>query len=402
MNAARDGEDQLIGRLRAEVARHPPERRPVQRATAQFHLGIALTGRGRLAEAERALREAAALFAPSLPVEHAKAVNALGAVLRETGRPGDAAAAFAAAARAFSGQGLDAEEGAAVFNLGLARLAQRDLEAACDCFEHARGLLHAPPQAAAASRELGGALLAAGRVDDAIAALEEAVRLSDRARDLPGLGAAANALGLALLAAGRATDAVASLRSALGASPRSIRPESWAMVQANLALAYERTDEAARARVAARQALGTPDAPAAVRAQAAAAERRLGADAGDVLAVLAAEPREAWADVVRQELGWLLDAEPDARRRHAAAWARALGAGGEYATELAEAWLGAVLEVPPHGAEQAIRSLVEATATLEHERAEVARAAVRRALPRFHPPQWQRLEELFARVAGPA
>lgn len=395
MRDDRAANEELIGRLRADVARHSPERYPLQRASALFHLGIALTSRRELGDAEQSLREAAALFAPHLPVEHAKVINVLGAVLRDTGRAEQAAAAFAAAARIFSGHDLTAEEGAAVFNLGLVRSSQSDLQAACDCFEYARAQLEAPPQAAAASRELGCALLAAGRVDDAIGALQDAVALSERAHDLPALAAAANALGLALLSAGRATEAVASLRTALGASPRSLRPQSWAMAQANLALAYERTEEHARARVAARQALGAPDAPAAVRAQAQETQMRLGVEPCDFLEVLDADPRDAWPELVRQEVAWALDADAGARRSQAAAWARALATGGERASALGEAYLGAVLEIPHDRTAEAIDALVEAIESLPTEDSERARIVVQRALPCFHLPQWQRLEHLF-------
>src|SRR5215212_11475176 len=90
---------EAIEELEERLARFPPERYPVQHATAQFHLGVALANAGRPAEAERALHVAARLFAPDrLPTEHAKATNALGAALRLAGRLDEAAAAFSRAA----------------------------------------------------------------------------------------------------------------------------------------------------------------------------------------------------------------------------------------------------------------------------------------------------------------
>ncbi|HEV2820418.1 MAG TPA: tetratricopeptide repeat protein [Solirubrobacteraceae bacterium] len=394
---------QLVDQLRGEAARHPPAQYPVQRATAQFHLGVALTAVGELAEADAVLREAARLFHGRLPVEHAKAANALGVALRDGGRLEEAAVAFAAAAEVFAGQRLGAEEGAAWFNLGLVRRAQADPGDARACFQRARGLLDRPAETAAATRELGATLLDTGLIDEAVATLQEAVELSDRAGDLHALSAAANALGLALLAAGRADEAADALGQALGNSPRSVRPESYAMVQANLALAHEQRGATARARLAARHALGVPTAPAPVRDQAAAILQWLKADPGDVLAVLDSEPQDAWPRLVRDELAWWLDAEPTVRRPHAAAWAARLAAeDNNNADKLAEAWLGAVLEVPPEGTEEAIGALVEGIGGLPPDQAERGHALVQRALPRFHLPQWQRLERLFARARAGA
>lgn len=392
------GRSELLHHLRGEAARHDPAQYPVQRATAQFHLGVALTAAGQLAEADGVLREAARLFHGRLPVEHAKAANALGVALRDGGRFEEAAVAFAAAAEVFAGQDLRAEEGAAWFNLGLVRRAQHDPGDARACFQRARGLLDRPAETAAAARELGATLLEAGSIDDAVATLQEAVELADRAGDLPALAAAGNALGLALLAAGRADEAADALGQALGNSPRSVRPESYAMVQANLALAHEQRGATARARTAARHALGVPTAPPPVRDQAAAILERLGADPSDVLAVLDAEPQDAWPRLVRDELAWWLDAEPAVRRPYAAAWAARLGAEDEDAADLAEAWLGAVLEVPPQGTEEAIGAIVEGLDALAPDQAQRGHAVVERALPRFHVPQWQRLEELFSRA----
>ncbi len=69
---------------------------------------------------------------------------------------------------------------------------------------------------------------------------------------------------------------------------------------------------------------------------------------------------------------------------------------------MAEAWLGAVLEVPPEGTEEAIGALVEGIAALPPDQSERGHAVLQRALPRFHLPQWQRLEGLFARARAGA
>src|SRR5919201_5238471 len=99
-----------IEELERRLARFPPERYPVQHATVQFHLGVALVNAGRPAEAERALQIAARLFSPDrLPAEHAKTTNVRGAALRLAGRLDEAAAAFVQAADEFQAAGLQVE-----------------------------------------------------------------------------------------------------------------------------------------------------------------------------------------------------------------------------------------------------------------------------------------------------
>src|SRR5215218_4659214 len=87
-----------LAQLRERRDRYPPGRYPVQHATAQFHLGAALTNAGRLEEARAALDVAVELFdRMEMGEEHGKALNALGAVLRMAGRLPEASAAFARA-----------------------------------------------------------------------------------------------------------------------------------------------------------------------------------------------------------------------------------------------------------------------------------------------------------------
>ncbi|TQM11096.1 tetratricopeptide repeat protein [Pseudonocardia kunmingensis] len=246
--------------LRARLARYPADRYPIQHATASFHLGFALTEAGRFIDAERALAVAAELFDPDrMPAEHAKALNARGAALRAAGLPDAAAGCFQRASAAFAALGQPLEHGAALFNLGLAR---RDLgEDPIEDFRRAQEQLdpdRVPAHASAAARELGAALLTAGRSAEAAPVLAEAIALADRGGDLAGLGAAANTLGLVHLALGATAEAIEVLHSAVGAHPRTVRPDGHAMAKANLALAHERAGDTVRARLAARQALGFP------------------------------------------------------------------------------------------------------------------------------------------------
>lgn len=394
---------ELITELEARLIRHPPDRYPIQHATDQFHLGATLTDAGRLDEAEAALDTAARLFGPdTLRTEHAKATNARGAALRLAGRLEEAATAFDHAAAVFDTTELPLEQGAALFNLGLVRRELGETDAATRCFEQARERFEsgtAPTQTAAAAREHGATLLAAGELDAARRSLEEAVDLADRARDTPGLGAASNALGLTLLAQDRAAEAIEAFRTAVGAHPRTLRAEGFAMAQANLALAYERADDRARARLAASQAVGAPAAAEPVRTQAARTLDRLGHEPGAVLPVLDLDPPDRWPLVLREELSRWVDADAAAREAEARAWIEGQLARRGVAPDLAEAWLGGLLEQPPEAMESLIRATVVALSRVEQDPAERFRSQVSRAMVRFHIPQWTRLQETFNRIA---
>jgi tetratricopeptide (TPR) repeat protein len=394
-----------IAVLEGRIELYPAARYPVQRATALFHLGLALTGADRPAEAAVALREACELFDPErLPVEHAKAQNALGAALRARGAPAAAAAAFDDAAARFAAAGLGAEEGAARFNLGLVLRATGRADEAREALAAARALLPAessPEHSAAAARELGAALLEAGEIERAVELLSEAAELAERAGDRAGAGAARNARGLAELARGRAQAAVDDFRAAAHAHPRGVRPADHAMAKANLALAYERCGQAAHARLAARQALTAGEVPEPVRAQADATIARLGARPGDVLDVLAAAPAGERTGIVRDEaVRWAVE-PADIRRAEALAWTRSQTARPEgEAVDLAELLLGVMLELPPERMETLIAALLESLAGLPPAARESFRSTTSQAMARFHVPQLMRLRDTFERIAG--
>lgn len=394
---------EAIGELELRLSRYPSDRYPVQHATVQFHFGVALTNAGRLAEAEQALAVAARLFDPGrLPTEHAKAINACGVVHRLSGRPGAAAEAFRRAAEAFGAAQLPLEQGAALFNLGLVQRELGDADGAVASFELARERLDprsVPTEAAAVARELGATLLGAGRLDDAVDVLEVAVALARRAGDLAGLGAAANVLGLTRLAEGHVTEAVEAFHTAVAAHPRTLRPGEFAMAKANLAVAYERAGDQARARLAAIQAAGTPAAAEPVLAQAKGVLERVGRQPGALLEVLDREPSGGWAVAVREELARWLDADAAERRAEAGAWIDGLLARPAVGPGLSEIWLGALLELPGEAMEALIRSTLEALAERDEARAARFRSEVSRVMARFHVPQWQRLADSFNRAA---
>jgi tetratricopeptide (TPR) repeat protein len=381
----------VIEELEQRLLRFPADRYPVQHATAQFHLGVALTNARAPEEAQPALERAIALFAEvGLEPERAKALNALGAALREAGEIDRAAEAFAEAADAFAEQQLPLEEGAARFNLGLVRRDPEELQCARALFGEGR----AGAQAAAAERELGAVLLEQGDVDEAAVVLEQAASLSERAGDEAGRGAAVNALGLACLAAGRTTDAIELFRLAVACHPRSVRPADFAMAKANLALAYERGRDAARARLAARQALGVAEAPTSVAQEAEGVLARLGPVSDDLAAVLDDEREERRGAIVREEVVRWSDAVPVQRLADAELWVEAQLA----RPELAESWLGSLLELPPDAMERVIRSALEALASRGADDAERFRLDIVAASVRFHVPQLERLRATFERI----
>lgn len=397
-------DDGPVGQLEERLRRYPAERYPVQHATAQFHLGVALADLGELDGAEAALVRAAELFDPrALSSEHGKALNALGSVLRMAGRPEQAAKVFLRAAAAFQAADVPGERGAACFNLGLVRREMDDIQGATAVFAEARRLFeegNAPAYAAAAARELGGVRFAAGDLDAAREVLEQSVDLAARAGDEAGAGAAANVLGLVELAAGRPREAVDAFAVAAAAHPRGVRREEHAMAKANLALALEAAGEQRSARIAVRQALGVRSAPAAVRAQAEAALGRLGAEADDVVAVVEEEQDSgARIAIVREELARWLDARDAERPAEAGAWIDAQLARPAASVALAEAWVGGLLELPPADLRAVIRSVVEALRERPADAQESFRSDVARAAARFHVPQLLRLRDEFNRMA---
>ncbi|MBW3664717.1 MAG: tetratricopeptide repeat protein [Actinobacteria bacterium] len=396
---------ETIRQLESSVRRYSAERYPVQHATAQFHLGSAFFQVGRYDDAEAALAAAAAGFPPAeLPREHGVALNALGALLRETRRAGLAVEVLARAAAAFERAAAGPEQGAATHNLGLARRDAGDLPGAREAFLDALNLFDAAgarAEAAAAARELGACLLTMDEPEDAIGHLRSALELAERAGDTSALGAAANLLGLAHLALDDAERAVDVLLRAVAAHPRALRPGPHAMALANLALAYEAAGQPVRARLAAAQARVVPAADEPVHDQAAAVLERLGSPTGDVLVVLADEPREVWTALLRSEMARWLDLQAAERLAELAAVTRGIADAGERGIALAEAFIDCALELPPDRLDTLVADTVAAAATLPHDTAEALRSRFSRAMIRFHVPQWMRLKSVFETHAGP-
>lgn len=386
--------------LRQRIARHPPDRFPIQHATACFHLGTVLTDSGHFEEAQEVLRRADGLFEPHLPVERAKTQVALGAAQRAAGRGSDAADNFRRAAVVFDRHEQWLEAGAAWFNLGLVERERGAADAAVEAFSAARERLEpaqAPAAAASLAREFGSLLLERGDVDAARQQAELSQELSQRIGDHAAVGHAANVLGLAELADGNAAAAVEAFRTATAAHPRTVRPEAHAMAAANLALAHERRGEQFRARFAARRALAVAGAADAVHAQAGQIIERLGDPPGDLARVLEEEPAERGPELVRVEFGRWAECDADARTREADAWISAQTTARDPVGH-AVLLVGGLLELPPEQLQRVVDGLLDAWVTRNEGERESFRAQLSRAVVRFHMPQWLRLQSEIGRA----
>lgn len=392
----RGAADADTAELEARLARYPADRYPAQHATAAFHLGTAYLQRGLVAEALATLRAAYSVFGRlGMRLEQTKALTMHGVALREAGRSDLARQTFERAVAAFGALDQPVEKAAASYDLGLARQEQGDTVGAQQALAYARELFVRAghlAQAGAAAREQGACLLTSGELTAAMEQLEEAAALAERGGDLPGLGAAANALGLAKLGAGDPVAAVVAFSRAVGAYPRSMRPAEHAMVKANLAVAYERAGNEARARLAARQAGAVAGAEPLVRSQAQQVLDRLsGATQTDLLTVLDAEPLERWSAIVREEALRWCDAPLGERRDAVGGFLAGLLARPGEAYDLAESLLAVLLELPPGPYGELVTAIVAATGGRSPEDSERIRAVVGSAMARFAIPQWQRL-----------
>jgi tetratricopeptide (TPR) repeat protein len=402
MAGAPDPGAEVVDHLEGELRRLPADRHPVPHATARFHLGTVHLHHGRPRAAEASLLEAVRLFG-DLPVERAKAVNMLGVARRTLGDAGAAAEAFADAEQTFRGCGQPLEEAAAAFNLGLVHVDAGEPAPAVDAFERARRRFvegRRPAQASAASRELGAALLALGELEAAAGVLDDAMARADQAGDAAALGAAANVAGLVRLGLGRPDEAVRDLHRAVAAHPRSLRPAEHAMAKANLALAHEAEGDAPRARLAARQARGTPGVHPVVVDQADELLRRLPHAADDLPVVLVSEAESKRTAVLREELVRWLDASVEEQQAGAAALVAAHLSREPVAVDLAGAWLEVLVELPPAGMDLLVHRVVEALGERPGPERAAFRAAVARGAARFHVPQMLRLREAFEQASG--
>lgn len=387
--------DSSLAKLHRALTRFPPDRYPVKGASLHRQIAHELAAEGKLAEAELSLRTALDLYRHDLPMERGETLNALGAVLRERGQPGEASGAFGEAIELLEGAAASpAQVGAAYFNLGLVRREMGDTEAAESAFRRAVSSFDAgthPAELGAALRELGALLLVEGREADALPYLQSSAEHAAAGGDRGGLGASANLIGLATLALGDGVAAIDAFAETASAHPFSLRPEAHAMAKANLALAYESIDDSHRARQLAHQTLSIGEAPPPVAEQASAILDRLGPDY-DLHLVLDTAPQETWPGVLRDEVRhWARSGAPLVGQR-VSAWVSGIMDRGATAVEREEAMFAAILELPPEDFDTITTAITTSVAALSPDQATRYRAQAKRAAARFHLPQMQRLE----------
>lgn len=392
--------DTSLRKLRRSLDRFPRDRYPIKHASIQRKIAHELAVEGSLIEAEAALRSALEIYGAELPVERAHTLNALGSVLRDGGRPDEAAIVFQEALDLLGERATRGDLGMSHYNLGLVQAQLGLREAAIDSLRQAVAHLDSratPAQSAAARRELGSALLVEGRPAAAIGELETAAHLAARGGDRVGLGAAANLLGLARLALGDGEGAVAAFAESASAHALTVRPEGHAMAKANAALAYEALGDSHRARQCAQQALSLPQAARAVIDQANAVLDRLG-HLYHLHVVLDTEPQETWSGVLRDEVRHWVRCEEDKRGELIRDWVVGQLERPGTAVERCAALFDALLELPPEAFGTVTKQMRARLAAIDEAKADLFRSHAARAAARFRLPQMQRLERALRLV----
>ncbi|MBW3667136.1 MAG: tetratricopeptide repeat protein [Actinobacteria bacterium] len=389
--------DSSLAKLRRALTRFPPDRYPVKSASLHRQIAHELAIEGKLGEAEVSLRTALELYRHDLPTERGETLNALGAVLRDRGRPGEAARVFTEAIELLQREPNPARAGAAHFNLGLVQREQGDIGAAEAAFHRAVNSFDAeehPAELGAALRELGGLLLVAGREEEALPYLQRSAELAAAGGDRAGLGASANLTGLAQLALGDGPAATEAFAESTSAHPLGLRPEAHAMAKANLALACESTGEAHRARQLAHQTLSIAEASPPVVEQARSILERLG-PGYDLHLLLDTEAEEAWPGVLRDEVRHWARTGPPVIGELASAWLAGMVERDATSVERSEALFAAVLELPPEDFDAIATAITTSLGSLPPDQAARFRSRAGRAAARFHIPQMRRLETAF-------
>jgi tetratricopeptide (TPR) repeat protein len=257
-----------IERLTRLVALTPRERVPLDWATTQTNLGIALEVLGERESGTARLEEAVAAFRDALmertrervPLEWALTQNILGTALqtlgeRESGtaRLEEAVAAYREALKEQTRERVPLNWAATQNNLGnaLEALGEREsgtarLEEAVAAFRDAlmeRTRERVPLDWAMTQNNLGIALGRLGAHEEAVAAYRDALMEYTRERVPLDWAMTQNNLGIALGRLGAHEEAVAAYRDALQEFTRERVPLQWAMTQNNLGFALQRLGE---------------------------------------------------------------------------------------------------------------------------------------------------------------
>ena len=404
----------MMRKLEAQLASLSKTAEPYQYATISYRLGLAYAEHptGPLEESlRRALVSydvAASLFDPRFdPVEHARVVNAAGAVHRSLGDVNHAADLFKRAATMLERHGREDERAAALNNLGLARAAQGRVPEAIEHFTAAVDLFD--PSTPEGLRGWGAALLNRGQARAALGtdeSLRAALEDYDLALSEIESSEASYHYGLLHHSVGVATMALAALDPANAASlygeaadsfgesltvfNRTGFPFQHALAKYNLGYAVEKLDGVANLRLA---LVCYEDALAALDPRLHVAQRELAftslnrveerlagwaptpGRAHNFVSVVADAPPEDRVPLMRDRLLRYL-ALPDPTR-HKALLELALAEywlGPERARMLIEAELGVLVDLPNEFLQVSLEARLEALKQLGDEAEGAGRA----------------------------
>ncbi len=209
------------------------------RADVELKLGTVLSRTGRYAEAEGMLERAIARYEAAGRLDGAAlAVAEIGHAVTQTGRPEGARKRAEAMVNALSAQ--PPSIGAFRLQLMLADAFQNtggyaEMLAAAERMEELAANLQNDEALGRARERRGAALLLLGRIEEARAALETAIRLLERVGEVRGLRIALTNVGEALLLMGDLTEAVQVTRRAMELGVRLREGRKQAFTHLNLA-----------------------------------------------------------------------------------------------------------------------------------------------------------------------
>lgn len=247
-------ESTLTEDLRLRLASYPKETLPLEHATLQFNLGLALIespeGVDEIDQraAINAFAQALTVFRPATyPIERARVLNALGSVERDLGSLGVSQDRFVEARDLLEPTRSPAEYGAVMNNLGLVYADRALRSEMISAFEEALVAFSSdayPRQRMATLHNLGQALANAGGETDRVRALEvyrEALTLVGDQDTLYLEALVHTSLGLALMAMTEESafdESIAEYHQALSVFDRLTYPFQHAVTINNLGVAY--------------------------------------------------------------------------------------------------------------------------------------------------------------------
>lgn len=420
--------------LRAHLTQYPKSSHPVEHATVQFNLGLALA-ESTSGDRDQNLRSAIGAHAEALdgfdsiryPLQRARVLNALGTIERELGMTVVAIDRYRDAVGCLEGLEAPAELGSTLNNLGLTLADAGDIDGALDAYERA---LHAfdevgyPRQRATTLVNRGLALAARDTVESlakALADYDRALALVDP-ESAPYVHAHAHhSRGVALMAQPEdrqraLAEAIRSFDSALAIFTRHGYPFQHAMTRHNLGLAF--MELAPHDPTSLRRSLSALEEAASILDPrihrehwlevTAAMERAHQAlrDLGDertrvehfAALVASASPPER-RSLLRYRLRWLLTLREPHRTEALAAHDRAIvRLAPKELAEVSRAWISVLMEQPHEQLEAGLRSRQEAQAPLEGDQLQAALSATEDALGELETIQRVRVRDMLAEM----